>query len=102
MSDGTALLQALLALIFVLCLIGLTAIVARRFMPLLDRKLALPNRRLQVVESLPLDPQHRAVLLRCDGTEHLLVVGAGGTAVLNNAKPAADPTTPPLATPPLV
>ncbi len=94
MSDGTALLQALLALIFVLCLIGLTAVMARRFMPLLDRKLALPNRRLHIIETLPLDAQHRAVLLRCDDTEHLLVVGAGGTAVLNSAKPAESTTLP--------
>lgn len=96
MSDGPALLQALLALIFVLCLIGLTAVVARRFMPLLDRKLALPNRRLQIIESLPLDAQNRAVLLRCDDTEHLLVVGTGGTAVLSSGKPTK-PTTLPIA-----
>lgn len=94
MSDGPALLQALLALIFVLCLIGLTAVAARRYMPLLDRKLALPNRRLQVVETLPLDPQHRAVLLRCDDTEHLVVLGTGGMAVLSSSKPD-NPTTHP-------
>lgn len=86
MSDGTALLQALLALIFVLCLIGLTAVGARRFLPLLDRKLSLPNRRLQVVESIPLDPQHRAILLRCDDKEHLLVIGTGDTTVIESSK----------------
>jgi flagellar biogenesis protein FliO len=31
--------------------------------------------RLQIVESLPLDMQRRLVIVRCDGAEHLLLLG---------------------------
>jgi flagellar protein FliO/FliZ len=80
MSDFASLLQAIFALCFVLCLIGLTAILLRRYMPLLTAKLTAPNRRLQILETLPLDARHRVILLRCDMTEHLLVVGEGGVS----------------------
>lgn len=46
-------------------------------------------RRLVLVESLPLDPRTRLVLVRHDGREHLLMVSAsGGLAVLPSADAA--------------
>jgi len=35
------------------------------------------ERRLKVVESLPLDPSRRLVLVACDGRERLLLLGEG-------------------------
>ncbi len=34
------------------------------------------DRRLGIVETLPLDPKHRLILVRRDGVEHLLLLGA--------------------------
>jgi len=34
-----------------------------------------PGRRLSLLESLPLDARRRLVLVRCDQTEHLLLIG---------------------------
>lgn len=90
MNDFSTLLQALVALLFVLCLIGLCAVVARRYAPRLTQALRPKSGRLQLLEVLPLDAQHRAVLMRCDGQDHLLVLGGGGVSVVApNTKPAA-------------
>lgn len=90
MNDFSTLLQALVALLFVLCLIGLCAVVARRYAPRLNQVLQSKSGRLKLLEVLPLDPQHRAVLIRCDEADHLLVVGSGGvTVVAQNVKPMA-------------
>lgn len=40
------------------------------------------KRRLQIVEILPIDARHRAVLLRRDDREHLLLLGANGDRVI--------------------
>jgi len=43
---------------------------------------AAGERRLQVIESLPLDPRRRLVIVRCDNAEHLLLLGAGEDVVV--------------------
>lgn len=92
MSDFGAFLQAVIALVFVLCLIGLSAIALRRYAPLLAKSMQLRNGRLKLLEVLPLDPRHRAILLRCDEREHLLVVGEGGVTVVASGAAVAAPT----------
>lgn len=68
-------LYAVLALIFVLALLGLFYLVMRR----LGIGGALPRtrgeRRLRLVEVLPVDAKRRLVLLRRDGREHLVLLG---------------------------
>lgn len=70
-------LRFVLALLFVLGLIGVFAALLRRYgvgmasAPM--RKGA--KRRLQVVEVLALDAKRRAVLMRRDDVEHLVVLG---------------------------
>lgn len=64
-----------LALAFVLALIGVMAWLARRFGFAPPARLPGQPRRLKVVESLPLDARRRLVLVRRDQTEHLLLVG---------------------------
>ncbi len=72
-----------LALVFVLGLIGALAWAARRFG--LGGKLT-PNtgraRRLAVVEVMPLDARRKLVLLRRDAAEHLVLLGAGQDLLL--------------------
>jgi flagellar protein FliO/FliZ len=68
-------LYAVLALIFVLALLGLFYLVMRR----LGIGGALPRargeRRLRLLEVLPVDAKRRLVLLRRDGREHLVLLG---------------------------
>jgi flagellar protein FliO/FliZ len=71
--------RAFFALVLTLGLIGLAAVVARRFGPEWLVRLQRPKsqRRLAIVESLPLDPARRLVLVRLDATERLLLLGEG-------------------------
>lgn len=68
--------QFILALAVVLALIGLLALGARRlgFGPRMAARGG--QRRLAIVEVLPLDAKRRLVLVRRDGAEHLLLLGA--------------------------
>lgn len=72
----------LLAFAFVLGLIGLGAIMLRRFGPGAARIRPGGARRLFLVESLPLDPRRRLVLVRRDGKEHLILLGPQNDALI--------------------
>lgn len=72
----------LLALLFVLGLIGLLAFVLRRFgigtvriSPAFRSKGRSAERRLAVVEVASVDARRRLVLIRRDETEHLILLG---------------------------
>ena len=85
--------RAFFALVLTLGLIGLAAVVARRFGPEWLVRLQRPkaDRRMSIVESLPLDPARRLVLVRLDGAERLLLLGEGrflGETAAPPAKPA--------------
>jgi flagellar protein FliO/FliZ len=71
--------RAIFALAITLGLVGLAAYAARRFGPEWMVRLQRPKteRRLAIVESLPLDPARRLVLVRLDSTERLLLLGEG-------------------------
>ena len=87
--DITDYLRFIAALIFVLALIGLATWVARRYgfggrvSPLRQG-----DRRVQVVEITTIDSKHRAVLIRRDATEHLVLLGANDTTVVETGIPA--------------
>jgi flagellar protein FliO/FliZ len=68
--------QFVLALIFVLGLIGIGAALLRRFGPgaAITPRIR-GDRRLKIIEALPLDPRRRLVLVRRDGKEHLILLG---------------------------
>ncbi len=77
-------LRFLAALILVIAMIGAAAWAVRRLglagrLPSIGRRAA---RRLGVVEFMALDPKTRLVLVRRDDAEHLLLLGAGGTVVV--------------------
>ncbi len=82
------LLRAGFALALVIVLILVFAAAAKR---LGQNAGVRSGKRLAVVESLSLDPRRRLVLVRRDGTEHLLLLGPGGDVVVERglAVPAA-------------
>ena len=49
------------------------------------------SRRLRLIETLPIDARRRLVLVRCDGAEHLLLLGPTQDVVVQTgiASPAA-------------
>ncbi|WP_374385508.1 FliO/MopB family protein [Brevundimonas sp.] len=73
------LLRAVFGLAFTLGLIGLAAWAVRRYAPQLMARLQAPRgeRRLQVVETLVLDPARRLILVRVDDEERLILLGEG-------------------------
>ena len=64
---------------WMLGLIGLAAWAVRRYAPQLMARLQAPRgeRRLQVVETLVLDPARRLILVRVDDEERLILLGEG-------------------------
>lgn len=74
--EATDVSRILFGLMAVLALIGLVALAARKlgFAPAARARGA--QKRLGLVETLPLDARRRLVLIRRDGVEHLLLLGA--------------------------
>ncbi len=85
-------LKFMLALVFVLGLIGLaTAVMRRMGLGFPAGSLKRPgNRRLSVVETAPLDGRRRLVLIRRDDTEHLIVLGPSSELVIESGIKAGD------------
>ncbi|MCW0045874.1 flagellar biosynthetic protein FliO [Brevundimonas sp. BT-123] len=71
--------RAVFGLAFTLGLIGIAAWAARRYAPQILARLNAERgeRRLQVVETLVLDPARRLVLVRIDDEERLILLGEG-------------------------
>jgi len=97
--DLATYLRFALALVFVLALIGGLAFVAKRFGWGGAAPVRKPGsrRRLSLVESLPVDAKRRLVLLRCDETEHLVLLGPGQDVVVGAPRPADGAIPPPSA-----
>jgi flagellar protein FliO/FliZ len=73
------LFRAVFGLAITLGLIGLAAWAARRYAPQVLARLQAERgaRRLQVIETLVLDPARRLVLVRVDAEERLILLGEG-------------------------
>lgn len=85
-------LRFLAALIFVLGLIGLLYWLVRRYAAHSLGSFGMSGSgggRLQVVESRPIDPRHRLVLVRRDSVEHLLLLGTEGDLVVERGIPCS-------------
>lgn len=83
--------QFVFALIFVLALIGVMALVARRLgfgyrMPIRGKH----AKRLALVEVLPLDAKRRLALVRRDSVEHLVLLGATNDVLIESGVPTPD------------
>jgi flagellar protein FliO/FliZ len=73
-----AVLQTLFGLVVTLGLVGLAAYAARRWGPVGMMQIRTGRvRRMDVIESLALDPSRRLVLIRLDQEERLLLLGEG-------------------------
>ena len=71
------------ALVFILGVIGLLALLARRFIPgarNVNRRGV--KRRLSIVEVIPVDTKRRLVLVKRDDTEHLIMLGPNTDTVV--------------------
>ena len=95
--EFTTYFKFLLALVFVLGLIGLMAWGARRFGVL--RATVRPGngkRRLEIIEIAPIDSKRRLLLVRRDGTDHLLLLGATSDLVIETGitPPPEEPVPP--------
>ena len=76
--DVSEVARMIAALAVTLGLIGLATVAARRWGPIQGLRMRAPaDRRLQIVESLVLDPNRRLVVVRFDGQERLLLLGEG-------------------------
>jgi len=87
-------LRFVFALLFVLGLIGVLSIVVRRYgfgMTTPQRKKG-QDRRLKLVEVLPIDTKRRAILIRRDAVEHLVILGPESETLIetNITPPAPD------------
>jgi flagellar protein FliO/FliZ len=84
--DGESYMRFILALLLVLGLLALAAFLLRRsgLGPKLSR-----SRRLAALESLPVGPKHRLLLIRRDDVEHLLLLGPEGDLVVESHIPTA-------------
>jgi len=71
--EGPDYLRFVLALAFVLALMGLLGYLAKRFGWGGIGKM-MPGKRLAVLESRPLDGRHKLVLTKCDDREYLLLL----------------------------
>lgn len=96
--DTISYAKFILALVFVLGLIGLLTLVVRRFglgMPQTPFKRA-HEKRLGLVEVMPIDGKRRLVLIKRDNVEHLIILGATEeTIVETNIVPPVAQHTPP-------
>ena len=70
------------ALIFVLSLIGLLALAARKLELLKGRLKDKTACRLEIIESLYLDKDKKLVLIKRDEVEHLILLGKNSSALI--------------------
>ena len=89
MADYT---RFILALLFVLGLIGLLAAVVRRFglgMPQTPVRRG-KDKRLSLVEVLPIDAKRRLMLFKRDDVEHLVIIGQTTETLVETITPPYD------------
>jgi flagellar protein FliO/FliZ len=70
------------ALVFVLALIVLLAWIAKRLGVSGNVASGGRNKRVSIVESVPVDAKRRLILVRRDGVEHLVLLGSDGDTVI--------------------
>ena len=76
--EDVSYLRVVVAFVFVLSLLGLCGLLARKLQSgSLARKLGA-GRRLQISEQLYVDSKRKLMLVRCDEREHLLLIGPEG------------------------
>ena len=82
LGEGASLVKMLLALIFVLGLMGLLSLLLKKMG--LAGPINAPGqaRRLKVIESIPLDNRRRLAIIQRDDVQHLVIFGPNGETVI--------------------
>lgn len=75
-------LKFVIAFIFVLSLMGGLAFLLKRFGLGQAGIISPKNKRLKIIEVMPIDSKHKAVLLQRDETQHLVLFGANSDTVV--------------------
>lgn len=85
-----ALIKMVLALVFVLGLMGLLALVLKK-LGLSGRVQAAGSQpRLKIIESIPVDARRRVAIIQRDDVQHLVIFGPNGETVVETNIPPAD------------
>lgn len=87
MDDLPQFARLLLSLAFVLALMGGFAYLLKK-LGLATQTRVQGEKRLRVLESLPLDSRRRVVLIERDDKRHLVILGLNGETVLESDIPA--------------
>ncbi len=91
--DASNYVRFIAALLFVLGLIAFATWLAKRFgMGGQVNAVKRADRRLQLIEAMTVDAKHRAILIRRDDTEHLVLLGPATDLVIETGikAPRAD------------
>ena len=84
-------LKFFFALLFVLSLMGGLAFLLKKFGYGQGGTFQNGKRRLKILETLPLSPKQKAVLIQRDDQEHLVILGhSGDTVVETNIQKTSD------------
>ena len=102
--DFVSIFRTLFALAIVVGLILAASVVLRRYGPQLLTKLQYSRgeKRMEIIESLVLDPARRLVLVRLDDEERLILLGEGSEMIEPRqlkARPLRQPVMAPVMTP---
>jgi flagellar protein FliO/FliZ len=90
--DYAAYSQFVLALVFVLALIGILGALARRLgLGGIRAAKGSLERRISIVEVRPLDAKRKVILLRRDHVEHLIVIGPASELLIESGIPVPRP-----------
>jgi flagellar protein FliO/FliZ len=76
-------LRILFGLIAVIGMIGVAALAARKLGLASASGGLVRRRRLALVETLALDARRRVAIIKCDGAEHLIILGATSETVID-------------------
>lgn len=95
--DATDIIRLCIALVFVLALMGLFALLARRFNNS-NPFTGTNDKRLSIIEQRMLDTKNRLILIKRDNVEHLVIVSNTGSVIVEQGITpptiTASPTTP--------
>ncbi|HPQ50932.1 MAG TPA: flagellar biosynthetic protein FliO [Alphaproteobacteria bacterium] len=87
--DTIELVRFFVAFLFVMALMGGLWLALRKLglnghIPVTQ----ISKRRLKIVEVMALDPRRKAIILRRDDKEHLVILGSSGETVVESSFPA--------------
>jgi flagellar protein FliO/FliZ len=85
--DTAEIIRLCIALVFVLALMGIFGLLARKFNDS-NPFSGASEKRLSIIEQRMLDSKNRLMLIKRDDIEHLIIVSNTGTIVVENGIPS--------------